>query len=228
MRTGGGDYLLVVKDNQPALLSDIQEAFSPWGLGPEPTESAWKAPPWLLGELVSGGGRLDVVVREPKGRHGWREVRRLWALADGEVNGYAGSSGEWARPWPHRRQVCRFERERLLVRRGQVLKMESEVGYAITSAPAERADAATLLQNLRGHWLIENGSHWVRDVTFDEDRCQIRSGAAPQVVAACRNLVIALLRRRPGGCPNVAAALRTYAARPRVAVTLVLSTGTLC
>ncbi len=168
-----------------------------------------------------------MVAREPKARHGRREVRRLWALADPEVNRYAGSSGEHGTPWPHLRQVCRVERERVLVRRGQVVKREIEVGYAITSSPPERADAAALLRDLRGHWHIENGAHYVRDVIFDEDRCQIRSGAAPQAMAACRNLVLALLRGRPGGCPNIAAALRTYAARPRDAVTLVLSAGTL-
>jgi predicted transposase YbfD/YdcC len=57
----------------------------------------------------------------------------------------------------------------------------------------DQADAATLLRLLRGHWGIENRLHWVRDVTFDEDRCPIRSGAAPEAVAACRHLVIALV-----------------------------------
>lgn len=142
-------------------------------------------PPWLERDLATRGGRLEaVVVREPKARHGRREERRLGALADPEVNGYAGSSGEWGTPWPSLRQVCRLERERVLVRQGQVVEREIEVGYAITSAPPERADAASLLRGLRGHWQIENCSHHVRDVTFDEDRCQIRSGAAPQAVAA--------------------------------------------
>lgn len=77
----------------------------------------------------------------------------------------------------------------------------------------------------RGHWGIENKLHWVRDVTFDEDRCQIRSGAAPQAVAACRNLVIALLRRT--GVTNVAAALRTYAGRAAAAIRLVATAGLL-
>lgn len=109
----------------------------------------------------------------------------------------------------------------MLVRRGRVVGVEVAVGYAVTSAPPERAGAVRLLRDLRGHWGIENRSHWVRDVTFDEDRCQIRSGAAPEAFAACRNLAVALLRRR--GCENIAAALRTHAARPQVAVALVLS-----
>jgi hypothetical protein len=164
-----------------------------------------------------------VVAREPKARHGRREARRLWVLADPEVNAYAGSSGDHGTPWPHLQQVCRVERARTLVRAGRVIKREVEVGYAITSAPPERADAAALLRDLRGHWAIENGGHWVRDVTFDEDRCQIRSGAAPQAFAACRNLAIALVRRRGGD--NIAAALRTHAGRPATAVALVLSGG---
>jgi hypothetical protein len=65
----------------------------------------------------------------------------------------------------------------------------------------------------------------VRDVTFDEDRSQMRSGAIPQTFAACRNLAIGLLRRT--GASNIAAALRTYAARPADATLIVLSTGRL-
>jgi hypothetical protein len=72
---------------------------------------------------------------------------------------------------------------------------------------------------VRGHWGIENRLHWVRDVTFDEDRCQIRTGAAPQVMAALRNLVIGLFRL--SGVRNIAAALRTHAWHAQRAITLV-------
>jgi predicted transposase YbfD/YdcC len=44
------------------------------------------------------------------------------------------------------------------------------VVYGVTSLPPERATPARLLELVRGHWAIENKSHWVRDVTFDEDR----------------------------------------------------------
>ena len=122
-------------------------------------------------------------------------------------------------------QICRVERRRCLLRRGTAYREEVEVTYAITSAPRGQADAARLLGALRGHWAIENEVHYVRDVAMDEDRCQIRSGAAPQAVAACRNLALTLLRR--AGHRNIAAALRTYAARPRAAANLVLSDGSL-
>jgi hypothetical protein len=65
----------------------------------------------------------------------------------------------------------------------------------------------------------------VRDQTFGEDACQARSGAAPQVQvrAACLTLVIALLRCT--SATTLAAALRSYAGRPALAVQLVASAG---
>lgn len=158
--------------------------------------------------------------RAPKARHGRHEVRLLWALADPFVNRHAGEHGAAGAPWPGLRQVCRVERRRAVRRHGRV-RLEKDVTYAITSLPPQRADAATLLAYLRGHWSIENRLHYVRDVTFGEDRSQTRCGAAPQVLATCRNLALSLLRR--AGATNVAAALRTYASRPRGAVDLVLS-----
>jgi hypothetical protein len=144
----------------------------------------------------------------------------LWALADPELNARAGEAGEHEAPWPHLRQVCRVRRRRVHLRTGEV---EDEVSYAVTSLPPAKADAARLLGPLRGHRGTENKLHWVRDVTFGEDRSQIRRGAAPQATTACRNLAIALLRR--AGHANVAAALRTYAGRPAAAITLLATAG---
>ncbi len=165
----------------------------------------------------------------PKQRHGRWERRELWALSDPEVNRYAGSAGSVGKEWPHLRQVCRLERQRRVRGRTQVT-----VSYAVTSLSPEVAGAERLLQILRGHWNIENQVHWVRDVTFDEDRSQVRSGApqvmaafrnltttlvrwaghtnvnAPQVMAAFRNLTTTLVRW--AGHTNVAAALRRHAA----------------
>jgi predicted transposase YbfD/YdcC len=124
-------------------------------------------------------------------------------LADPELNGYAGSAGAVGERWPHLKQVCRLERERTVKGKRQL-----EVSYAITSLPATDAGAQQLLNISRRHWGIENRVHWVRDVTFDEDRSQVRTGAAPQVMAALRNLVISLVRR--AGHTNVAAALRRH------------------
>ena len=169
-----------------------------------------------------GGGLTSVRVVEPTARHGRREERLLWALTDPALNADAGSAGTRGEAWPHLAQVCRLERERVDCRTGEI---ERKVTYLVTSLPPARADAAALLALVRGHWGIENRLHRVRDATFDEDRCQIRSGAAPQAVAACRNLVLALLRR--AGATNLAAAVRTYAGRPGRAIQVVLAGGML-
>jgi hypothetical protein len=60
--------------------------------------------------------------------------------------------------------------------------------------------------------LPDNQVHWVRDVTFDEDRSQVRTGHGPQVMAAFRNLAITALRL--SGATNIAAALRHHARNP--------------
>lgn len=177
--------------------------------------------PWLVAELARlGGGMTAITVVEPKVHHGRRERRSLWALADPALNARAGEAGTHHLPWPHLAQVCRIDRERVNTRTGEI---ERKVTYAVTSLPSAQADARALLALLRDHWGIENKLHYVRDVTFDEDRSTVRTAAAPQVCAACRNLVIALLRR--SGATNIAAACRTFAGRPLTAITLVATIG---
>ena len=128
----------------------------------------------------------------------------MWALADPELNGYVGSAGTVGEAWPHLQQVCRLERQRVVKGKKQV-----DVSYAISSLPATDADARRLLSLSRGHWGIENRLHWVRDVTFDEDRSQVRTGAAPQVLAGLAEPGHQLGTSGPGHS-NVAAALRRH------------------
>jgi hypothetical protein len=71
----------------------------------------------------------------------------------------------------------------------------------------------------RGHWSIENRVHWVRDVTFDEDRSRLRRGAAPQVLASIRNTAMNLLRL--AGAKNIARATRHCQHHPEIAARLV-------
>ena len=78
----------------------------------------------------------------------------------------------------------------------------------LTSLPAH-TPAATALRATRRHWQIEHRVHWPRDVTRGEDACQVRSGRAPQALAAVRNAVVGLLHQHR--VPNLAAALRTNA-----------------
>lgn len=76
----------------------------------------------------------------------------------------------------------------------------------MTSLIPEKADPARLLSLNRFHWGIENKLHYVRDVTFDEDRSRVRKKAGPHVMASIRNLAISVLRM--AGADNIAEALR--------------------
>jgi predicted transposase YbfD/YdcC len=90
-------------------------------------------------------------------------------------------------------------------------KKTVEVVYLITSD--RNADPATLAAWVRGHWEIENRLHWVRDVTYQEDKSLVRTGNAPRVMASLRSLAISLLRI--GGHANIAAANRHHARDPQ-------------
>jgi predicted transposase YbfD/YdcC len=90
-------------------------------------------------------------------------------------------------------------------------KKTVEVVYLITSD--RNADPATLAAWVRGHWEIENRLHWVRDVTYQEDKSLVRTGNAPRVMASLRSLAISLLRL--DGHANIAAANRHHARDPQ-------------
>jgi len=155
---------------------------------------------WLF-EWPAPGETFTTAVEHRQ--HGDRiETRRLWAST--ALQGYAD--------WPGLGQVCKIERR--VVCRGELTR---ETAYAVTSLGAE-VGPAELLRLWRGHWTIENRLHYVRDVTFGEDASHVRSGAAPEVLAALRNVVIGLLRA--AGHTNIAAALRYYAWQPGSALRL--------
>jgi predicted transposase YbfD/YdcC len=111
--------------------------------------------------------------------------------------------------FPHAAQVIQVTRK---VYDLATRKWHTVVVYAITSLSFQQARPARLADLIRGHWSIENGLHWVRDVTFAEDASQLRTGAAPQVMASLRNLAIGALSR--AGPVNLAAALRRHARDP--------------
>jgi hypothetical protein len=90
-----------------------------------------------------------------------------------------------------------------------------EVRYFLSSLPATWRPL-DLLALTRRHWHIEHRLHYVRDVTLGEDACQVRSGRAPQVLAALRNAALGLLRQHR--VPNLAARLRVNAWAGPVAV----------
>lgn len=144
--------------------------------------------------------------QQTQSHRGRVETRRIVVSADVPA-GYTGFCGVG--------QLFVLERERRVEKTGLV---QHERVFGMTSLKSAQADATRLLELVRGHWSIENKSHYVRDVTFGEDKSQVRVGNLPQVLAALRNVSLNLLRL--AGHRNVAAALRFYAARPAQALQL--------
>jgi predicted transposase YbfD/YdcC len=187
LRAAGGDYLLLVKENQPTLYHDLALLFDPPADGPQPLP--------LL-------DRREAVTLE-KGHGRTHDQRHLLATTD--LSQYLD--------WPGLAQVFRLERTWRA--RGQDKRA---VHYGITSLPPAEADAARLLALKRGHWGIENGLHYCKDMAWGEDRCQIRLGAGPMILATLRDTALSLLHTT--GCRNVAARLRHYGQYPSAAVAL--------
>ncbi|MGE5295431.1 MAG: ISAs1 family transposase [Solirubrobacterales bacterium] len=100
-------------------------------------------------------------------------------------------------------------------------KRRVEVVYLICSKTMAAAQPSRVAEWIRGHWGIEDKLHWVRDVTFDEDRCRVRTGVGAENMATLRNLAISL--HRLAGASNIAAALRTVSRDVKRAVKLLLT-----
>jgi predicted transposase YbfD/YdcC len=130
--------------------------------------------------------------------HGRIEKREIWTST--QLNGYVD--------FPHVEQVFTIRRTTtdLLGNLVQGRKTTQELTFGLTSLSTQKATPSQLLGFNRDHWQIENRLHHVRDMTFDEDRSQVRTGERPRAMAALRNAAIGLLRL--AGAPCIAAATR--------------------
>ena len=135
--------------------------------------------------------------------HGRLEERQI--RVSSELAGYSS--------WPYLEQV--FEDTRTWTTKGVT---KQQVRYGITSLPAEVSDAARVAVLKRGHWQVENGLHYVKDVTLGEDASQTHVGKGADVFAMVRNIAISLLRR--AGYRTIAAHLRRYSGCPHEALAL--------
>jgi len=175
----GGDYLWFVKENQSTLLADIQRFFEV----PE-TRPGWSRPPVPQSTATHWHKA-----------HGRLEQRTVTAIVD--ETGYLD--------WPAAAQVIQIERRTQFLRTGGA---RNETSYAITSLPPERASSQRLLELTRRHWGIENGLHYRRDTTLQEDQTRISHPQQAQVMAVLNNFVIGLVRKL--GFHNLASAHRRF------------------
>jgi predicted transposase YbfD/YdcC len=120
--------------------------------------------------------------------------------------------------WPFVSQVFVLQSDRFECRSQ---RRSLTTHYGITSLPPMEADAERLLALTRGHWGIENGLHYRRDVTFKEDACRMKWRPAAEALAVCTNLAVGLIRH--AGWENVAEARRYYDAHPEEALRLIMA-----
>lgn len=113
--------------------------------------------------------------------HGRIETRRCWATEDID---WLEQKADWA----GLKSIVRVEAVREIV--GQQPSRESR--YFISSLPA---DAKESLRAVRGHWQIENSVHWVLDVAFGKDGCQIKTENGAANVALLRHIALNLLNQ---------------------------------
>src|SRR5438067_2396221 len=170
----GGDYVLAVKGNQPALLEDVQ----------------------LFLDDAHQQGFRGVAHQEYQtfdAEHG-RQERRTYFVT-GEVAWLqARHQSEGTDSWAGLASIGMVQARR---REGGPGTPESvERRYYISSLAGDAVGSAKrFAEAVRGHWGIENGLHWVLDVAFREDDCRVRREHAPQNLATLRHLALSLLRR---------------------------------
>lgn len=128
----GGDYLLAVKDNQPLLYQDIQDAFR------EGARPARSDPQATHSRAVDKG-------------HDRLEIRECWALSDPALNAYLNAR----QPWAHLRTVVRLRAERQMDGR-----TSSEDRYYISSLEQHASQILPLARGHWGienrlHWVLD-------------------------------------------------------------------------
>ena len=139
----------------------------------------------------------------------------------------AGLRPAAARPWTSRSPngtggaISTDERGRVVLKTGEATR---EIAYGLTSLGVAEAGPDELLNIVRRHWEVENRVHYVRDFSYDEDRCRAAAGHLPQNLAALSNAAISIVRVI-GHFDYIPQANRHYAARPQDALDAILTPG---
>ena len=161
----GGDYLWMVKGNQPTLQEDVERFFTPAHHAP-----GWH-PPSMPQETAQSVDK----------DHGRVETRRITVIPDEE--NYI--------QWPGLRQVFQVERQVFNPKKGT---KTIELFYGITSIKHKSGCAKQILDWTRQHWGIENGLHYRRDVTLREDATRMNNKHQAKALATLNNFIVAIVR----------------------------------
>lgn len=220
-----GQLAVAAKSNEIPTVRDLLACFDLSGV--VVTADAMHTQTGTADLIIAGGGHYVLQVKANQKRLyqackglPWGDIPQVSSVATGHGRRTRRTIKAVATPgwvhFPHAAQVAQIRRTTTVKGRKRV-----EVVYVISSLPMDQAPPSVLACWVQGHWGIETALHWVRDVTYDEDRSQVRTGTAPETMATLRNIAISLLRL--AGHANIAAALRHHARHPDHAVDLILN-----
>lgn len=169
---GNGNYLLAVKENQPALHKEIVETFAE--AADQRKRSIDERPRPALEffeETDKGHGRVEKRAIELCRDLGWMTTADRWA----------GLSC-----------VVKVTRERTVLATN---KTSTETAYYIGSDA--KLGAAVAAHRIRRHWSVENELHWVLDMAFREDEARHRARYLAENLTTLRHFALNLLKRFP-------------------------------
>jgi len=166
--------------------------------------------------LNSRGAYWLLTVKENHPNLYWTLAGLPWSNAPqhvtvGKGHGRIETRAAWVLPappgvkFPGTQQAFLIERE---VRYTNGKQRTTAVVLGITNMTSTQAGPRQTLHANRSHWRIENGLHWVSDVTFGEDSSRIHAGNAPRTMATLRNLAIGMHRQAKS--TNIAKSLREH------------------
>lgn len=170
---GGGDYVLPVKDNQPALHEKVKSLMDEAALAP-------------VKDLGVG------FFEQRDEDHGRVEVRKTWVVDDTSSLG-----NPLLNLWPGLAHGSLALVERTRQDLGDPTgRTTVERHYYISSLHGcDDQTARTLARYARGHWAVENNLHWQLDVSFNEDDRRIRKGHGAENFSRLSRIAINLLKR---------------------------------
>lgn len=186
----GGHFVWIVKDNQAKTRQAIEQLFAP-----EQPLPGLGCPP------------MDFRTAKTVDKQAGRLEERTISVSS-MLNDYLD--------WPHLGQVFKLERNFTCLNTG---KVHHEIQYGLTSLTTQESSPERLLEIVRSEWGIENGLHYRRDVTFQEDQTRMTQKTMGRAMAIINNLVISLLNSQ--GFGNHAHARRVFDACPDKALSLI-------
>jgi predicted transposase YbfD/YdcC len=162
----GGNYVLAVKDNQPALHDSLRRNLDEM----------------ILEEFADVQHGTQTTV---DGDHGRIETRQVWVTD--QLDDWLDA--DQRRRWTGLKSVAVVQATREVPLQG----VSTERRYFISSLSG--VDAGRMGQAIRGHWAVENKLHWVLDVSFDEDQARNRKNHSSENFSRIRRIALNLLQR---------------------------------